>query len=223
MRMLPKLLRRVSRIRRGPEAILFQILMALVFATPSSAGFFEDLFGGSDPAPHATPAKIRQRASGRTASVRSHRERVSTEIHFMPLERDDARRSVRALQDRHNAKIVEERRRVSLIVASADATHFSSGSKPLQASLCKPMGSDSSSTPADLLLYDKTLRSGDILVTEKGVQVFRGQKACPHNAQSFIALSNAGVSKSRRNTLLAIQEAMHGPNGYLVTAEHEKY
>jgi hypothetical protein len=100
-------------------------------------------------------------------------------------------------------------------------SRIAAGSKPVHASLCASEPAIASATPSGLLLYDKTLRAGDVLVTDTGVQVFRGQSACPHTARDFVALSTANVTKSRLGVLLAIEEATRRPNGYLVTAKSE--
>lgn len=204
--------------RKVSLSAAFTLVASLSLSSVAQAGFFEDLFGGPDPAPQAGAAKVHSRSSGRRVATPSRSERVNSEIRFMPTrgERSEERRTARAREDRSSG---------SSKVALVDTNQFSAGSRPVQASLCMPQGPDASNasiTASNQLLYDKTLRAGDVLVTDKGVQVFHGQKACPHDATSFVALSSAGVSKSRRSVLLAIQDAMNRPSGYMLAADQRR-
>ena len=98
----------------------------------------------------------------------------------------------------------------------------SAGSKPVTASFCAPETTVAGASAPLLLSYDKTLRSGDIMVTATGLQVFRGHAACPHDKRDFVALSVASMPKNRRSMLLAIEDAMKRPDGYILTAKVDK-
>ncbi len=192
------------------------VVALISFSTGAEAGFFEDFFG-PDPAPQqaAAPAKARGRSSGRKVSTFAPTRRVSSELQFMPSRRE---RNAEGRAER----APDERRSGHQKVALVDTKQFSAGSKPVEAALCTPEGAEAPTSPTSQLLVDKTLRSGDVLVTDKGVQVFRGQKACPHNATSFVAISSAGMSKSRRSVLLAIEDAMNRPSGYMLAAHSKR-
>lgn len=60
-------------------------------------------------------------------------------------------------------------------------------------------------------LKDKTLRAGDVVVTDKGFLVFQGGE---HTARAFVAINNSGSRKGDRSSLLALEQAstMRTPN-----------
>lgn len=68
-----------------------------------------------------------------------------------------------------------------------------------------------SAASADVPLQDRTLRSGDSLVTADGVLVFKGQAACPHRANDFVALADSDLPKAKRDALLALERTLHDP------------
>jgi hypothetical protein len=58
------------------------------------------------------------------------------------------------------------------------------------------------------LLQDRTLRNGDLVMTEKGFTVFRGDKSGAVSASNFVALSRSStVSKEARAELTAMEHA----------------
>lgn len=60
-------------------------------------------------------------------------------------------------------------------------------------------------------LKDKTLRAGDVVVTDKGFLVFQGGE---HRSRSFVAINASSNNKSERKNLLALEEVsrMRTPN-----------
>jgi hypothetical protein len=187
------------------KILVFSALSLSISDTAASAGFLDELFG-PDPAPQAwAPAHAAKRQYAAPSRDRASRQdyRVRSEVHFMPAG---------AHKDRHVTT-----------VAKADDSASSAGSKPLTAALCAPEATVAGAPAASLLAYDKTLRNGDIMVTDNGVQIFRGHAACPHNARDFVALSSASMPRGQRSMLLAIEDAMKRPSGYLVAAKVEKH
>ena len=63
------------------------------------------------------------------------------------------------------------------------------------------------------LLSDSTLRSGDIVVTEAGIRVFRGDGTCPHKPTDFVALNSADLSRGKLRVLASLEVAMRAPHG----------
>ncbi|ARN80936.1 DUF2865 domain-containing protein [Methylocystis bryophila] len=65
----------------------------------------------------------------------------------------------------------------------------------------------SSKNDAKALLSDPTLRQGDMVVTEEGVQVFLGRGALPHRTSEFLSLARTNaVSPAYRGALTAIDK-----------------
>ncbi len=62
---------------------------------------------------------------------------------------------------------------------------------------------------AKALLSDPTLRQGDMVVTERGVQVFLGGGALPHKTNEFLALAHtSAVAPAYRGALAAIDKML---------------
>jgi hypothetical protein len=58
------------------------------------------------------------------------------------------------------------------------------------------------------LMHDTTLRPGDVVVTDKGIKVFEGDKSGGVASRDFVSLSRASnVAKDRRAELLAMEHA----------------
>jgi hypothetical protein len=197
------------RFKNRNGAVVSAFMALAMFATRAEADFLDDLFGSSEPVARvAAPTASLRRSSSRKVTTASQQfRRVKSEVRFMPSK-------VARTEERHSGS-----RGAAPI---GDRNESAAGSKPVHASLCATETTIGTATPSSLLLYDKTLRSGDILVTDVGVQVFRGQAACPHNSGDFLPLSTANVSKSRRGVLVAIEDAMRRSNGYLLTGKAEK-
>lgn len=179
-----------------------------ISGTTASAGFLEDIFGGPDPVPQAAgtnrPGKRHYPSAGAERAPRRE-SRVKSEVNFMPAQTAHAK-------VRNNSS-----------VSKTDDNSASAGSKPVVAALCAPEATIQGATAPALLAYDKTLRNGDIMVTEGGLQVFRGLAACPHDTRDFVALSSAVMPRNKRSMLLAIEDAMKRPSGYLLTAKFDKH
>jgi hypothetical protein len=195
---------------------LKRLSLASVVVTAScstaNADFLDDLFGGNDQAPHAAvQGHAVKRHFDRTPRERAPRRefRVKSEVQFMSFVRSKGR--------------PEHRERELTTVAKTDNSASSAGSKPVVAALCAPESTVAGASAPLLLAYDKTLRNGDILVTDSGVQVFRGHSACPHEARDFIALSSANMPKGKRSMLLALEESMKHLSGYSVTAKFDTH
>jgi hypothetical protein len=179
---------------------VFACLAVAFSGSGASAGFLEDIFGDPDPAPRAAaPGRAPQRNRGASS-------RVKSELHFMPGS---------------TARSRDHQGRGS-VVAKADDGSSSAGSRPVTAALCAPEATVSGASAPALLAYDKTLRNGDIMVTEAGLQIFRGHAACPHGARDFVALSSASMPRSQRSNLLALEEAMKRPRGYMLSAKFDR-
>jgi len=65
------------------------------------------------------------------------------------------------------------------------------------------------SDAAEALLWDETLRYGDVIVTDEGVRVFEGSELCPHAVSDFRTLSETpDLSRRTRTVLAEIERAM---------------
>jgi hypothetical protein len=61
----------------------------------------------------------------------------------------------------------------------------------------------------EALLWDETLRPGDVVVTDEGVRVFEGSGICPHAISDFRTLSETtDLSRRTRTVLAEIERAM---------------
>ncbi len=59
------------------------------------------------------------------------------------------------------------------------------------------------------LIWDETLRPGDVIVTDEGVRIFEGSWICPHAISDFRTLSETSdLSRQRRTVLAEIERAM---------------
>jgi hypothetical protein len=176
-------------------------VLALAFSSPARADFLDDIFG---PEPAARPS----------APALGYRSRENEGV-----QRRGARGKVEVRVTPSGGRAKEHAGRAQASAGSKpDASSSAASSRPVVAALCAPEATVAGASASTLLNYDKTLRNGDILVTEAGVQVFRGHAACPHDARDFLALSSTSMSKSRRSVLLAIEEAARHPAGYVQTA-----
>jgi hypothetical protein len=63
--------------------------------------------------------------------------------------------------------------------------------------------------PLGQFLRDPTLRRGDVVTTQKGLMVFRGQGGSHHSERDFVALSNAaGFAAGNKANLAAMEAAL---------------
>ncbi len=72
--------------------------------------------------------------------------------------------------------------------------------------LCYPANlKDDEKKQLDPIVYDKTLKKGDSVMTTDGLQVFNGTGACPHKSDDFTSIKVAGVgNRKSRSALLEI-------------------
>jgi hypothetical protein len=61
--------------------------------------------------------------------------------------------------------------------------------------------------PLGPFVNDPTLRAGDIVVTSKGLMVYRGGGATPHRDGDFVSVSNASGLVANRQTLISLEKA----------------
>ena len=60
----------------------------------------------------------------------------------------------------------------------------------------------------EALIWDETLRYGDVIVMDEGVRVFEGNELCPHTISDFRTLSETrGLSRGTRTLLTEIERA----------------
>lgn len=64
------------------------------------------------------------------------------------------------------------------------------------------------------LMQDATLREGDAVVTDEGVRVFEGSKACPHAISDFRTLAEArDLARGTRRVLAEVERAIKPNHG----------
>jgi hypothetical protein len=61
--------------------------------------------------------------------------------------------------------------------------------------------------PLGPFVNDPTLRSGDVVVTTKGLMVYRGGGGPPHRESDFVSVSNASGLVANRQTLISLEKA----------------
>ena len=70
------------------------------------------------------------------------------------------------------------------------------------------------------IMHDKTLRSGDAVMTDKGVRVFDGERSSRHDDDEFVKLTDtSGMSREVRSTLDAINAHRSQPTWQMGEAE----
>lgn len=187
------------------------VISVLMFSgIAANAGFLDDLFGGPDPAPQIASPRRSERKSAVRPHARAPQEetRLKTKIQFLAVPAVKEKRLTR-----ENIRVKNAER--PLATAVKPAVSPVAGAKPVTASLCVPETSVNGVPASSLLAYDRTLRHGDIMVTDSGVQVFKGHAACPHDARDFLSVSSVNMTRSRRRMLLAIEEVIRRPREYV--------
>lgn len=181
---------------------LFLTAMVILGSTGNSkADFFDDLFGGAEP-------------QSNYSKFRAHREyhskaRRSFSVQFItPSEKGvSAHRhgEKNASLHRGTRKSSESEHVTSFSATSAEATKKNVSI----VSLCYPANlKDEEKKQLDPIVYDKTLRKGDTVMTAEGVQVFNGSRGCPHKADDFSSIKVAEVgNRKARSALLEIDKA----------------
>jgi hypothetical protein len=201
-------LKRLRGVMKDLKSLSLASAVVAASCSTANADFLDDLFGGSDQAPHAAvQGRAVKRHYDTTPRERAPRResRVKSEVQFMPVARSKGR--------------TDHQERELTTLAKTDDSASSAGSKPVVSALCAPESTVAGASAPILLAYDKTLRNGDILVTDSGGQVFRGPSACPHEARDFIALSSANMPKGKRSMLLALEESLKHASGYSVSVK----
>jgi hypothetical protein len=61
--------------------------------------------------------------------------------------------------------------------------------------------------PLGPFLNDPTLRAGDVVVTAKGLMVYRGDGGPSHRESDFVSVSNASGLVANRQTLISLEKA----------------
>jgi hypothetical protein len=171
----------------------------LVSTAPASAGFLEDLFGGSDAADMRsapTPAPSARRAP---ASRSPSALRVNSSVRFNSSLRfnDDARGSARK-KDMRAAEKREPGREQKVAAFKSPKPSF-----------CAPGDVQPATDSSGARLRDATLRSGDSVVTARGILVFQGHVSCPHRDTDFVGLTVSKLPRHRRNVLLSLERTLH--------------
>lgn len=167
------------------------LLGAALFSADCRAGFLEDLFGPEDyvhpPAgPRISPSRTgARRARSHVSFFAAHRRERPSRAQIAYIPRDPDRRG-----------------------DAADAG-AATGARPVKPAFCARGGEALKNAPKfRQLLQDKTLRFGDIVVTETGIRVFEGHMTCPHTARDFVTLGAADLSKRQFGALSKLEDAI---------------
>ncbi len=184
----------MPRVVFGKRLVLLTLFATSLFGaalspTVGKAGFFEELFGVEPSAPQLYPPPARLH-SRRAARVRSR-------IAFAPAFRHESVRKSQIAYIPHETRSRE------------DVGDTAAGSRPVKPAFCtrRPDALNNASRFRQLL-NDKTLRAGDIVVTDAGIRVFEGQEACPHTSKDFVALGAAELSRSKKGVLAQLELSM---------------
>jgi hypothetical protein len=61
--------------------------------------------------------------------------------------------------------------------------------------------------PLGPFLNDPTLRAGDVVVTTKGLMVYRGDGGHSHSASEFVSVASASGLVANKQTLISLEKA----------------
>jgi hypothetical protein len=89
------------------------------------------------------------------------------------------------------------------IGAAPDATHGQSPKDVLAAIKAVKPGKG----PLGPFINDPTLRAGDVVVTTKGLMVYRGGGGHTHSASEFVSVANASGLVANKQTLISLETA----------------
>lgn len=96
----------------------------------------------------------------------------------------------------------------------AAAAGTAAGSRPVAPAFCVRRGrAPGTASRLRQILDDRTLRAGDIVVTDVGVRVFRGARACPHIWREFVTPGTADLSAGAKAYLAKLEIAMRADRG----------
>jgi hypothetical protein len=159
------------------------VLIAFAPISPARAGFLEELFGAEETPQAAPPPRARpaKKSSGAGFSIRLNEGRKAA-AKTAPQDADGGRRD------------------------------YVAGSRPLKPRLCTVASrSEPTERQSADYLRDETLRSGDSVVTDGDIIVFKGRSACPHTAGDFVPLARSSLPRAQRNALADLERAMKSP------------
>lgn len=192
--------------RKGLLAAGLSIAFGASAASAQDFNPFAFLFGGSQPAQEgrsaytpSTPDYGRGDAPGYGRRYRL-REEGTLDPSDPRLQR--AIKHQRAFVRPKPAKRAETAAKTNPDAAPAQA-HSAFSNAPGKAAVIVPT-KDAPQGSLALFTKDKTLRAGDVVVTDKGFMVYRGGDAQPTKS-SFVALNGARTLSAERNTLLALE------------------
>lgn len=156
--------------------LLFVLSLSLIY--PAKAEFLDNLFGDVDAGAYRShQTKSYSRHSRSSFSIRSFREGHS---------RPHARTEVRRQQNHNNNENSHEE--------TSDKTVRKD--KYAYLALCVPHEEKQQvHQSGNSIIYDKTLRRGDSVMTHEGVHVFKGQDSCPHAKSDFEPLKSVNTTK----------------------------
>lgn len=174
------------------------LLGVVLSSTATKADFFDELFG-FDQAP--TRAKTSQYLP--RASARRQIGRIRSHVAYLPAYRHETPRKSNVA---HIPRKLDQREDTS-------RNETATGSRPVKPAICARENAIKKMSRLSQLLSDSTLRSGDIVVTEAGIRVFRGDGACPHKHTDFVALNSADLSRGKLRVLASLEVAMRAPHG----------
>lgn len=183
---------------------------ALGAPVASAQGFFESLFGGWQP---REGRSAYQQDSGRAPSYSGYGYgRSQAGYDNGTLDPADPR-----LHREIRRRAQTPRRPGGTLARAVESSPGAAGmSSIVQATADAPRGSIA------YFAKDKTLRAGDVVVTEKGFLVYQGGRENSRNA--FMAIDQSGSMKGDRKGLLALQEVstMRTPNITIETISAER-
>lgn len=163
------------------------------------ADFLDDVFGGDDTVGVKTY---------RTHNVRHnhhHESNKSFGLHYNSSSHNNFSH-IRAQRTAENTHKYADETLSNDVPGTAKSDQYK---HHLKLSMCYPNNiSEQQINQLNPIFHDKTLKKGDSIVTNIGVQVFRGPNDCPHKTEDFVALKSSKFSnKMLKTTLIEIDKA----------------
>jgi hypothetical protein len=172
-------------------------------AATCHADFLDDVFGGDDTVGGKTD---------RTHNVRHNHHHESNKSFGLYYNSSSHKNfsHTRALRATENTHKYSDGNLSNDAPGAAKSSQYKRHTK---LTMCYPNNlSEQQINKLDPILHDKTLKKGDSIVTNIGVQVFRGPNDCPHKADDFIALKSSEFpNKMIKMNLIEIDKAAHAP------------
>ncbi len=167
------------------------LLGAALFSADCRANFLDELFGPED--------YIRPPAGPRFSSSSHGARRTRSHVRFFAAHRRERPSRAQIAYIPHDAD-----RRGDAADAGA-----ATGARPVKPAFCARSSEALKGAPKfRQLLQDKTLRFGDIVVTETGIRVFEGHMTCPHAPRDFVTIGAADLSKRQFGALSKLEDAI---------------